>query len=127
MTMPLDTSAFIGKFVEEARDRLKALGEAVLRLEQAQGATGATAGVDGDETIREAMREAHSLKGSALMLGLTDISQVAHQLEDLFVAGRRSPSLLDGVAFDLVFGATDVLSARIEQIAKGVAEPVDIG
>ena len=127
MTMPLDASVFIGKFVEEARDRLKALGEAMLRLEQAQGATGATAGVDSDDTIREAMREAHSLKGSALMLGLTDISQVAHQLEDLFVAGRRSPSPLDGDAFDLVFGAVDVLSARIEQIAKGVAEPVDIG
>ena len=35
---PIDTSAFVGKFVEEARDRLKALGAALLRLEQTPGA-----------------------------------------------------------------------------------------
>src|SRR5688572_16970262 len=35
---PIDTSIFVGKFVEEARDRLKALGAALLRLEQTPGA-----------------------------------------------------------------------------------------
>ena len=34
----LDTTAFIGKFVEEARDRLKGLTAAVLRLEEVPGA-----------------------------------------------------------------------------------------
>ena len=96
----------------------------MLRLEQAQEANAVE---DSEATIREAVREAHSLKGSALMLGFTDISQVSHQLEDLFVAGRRSPSLLDGDAFDLVFGAVDMLSVRIEQLAKGNSEPVEIG
>ena len=47
----LDTSAFIGKFVEEARDRLKALGAALLRLEQTPGA---------QDAIAEALREAHT-------------------------------------------------------------------
>ena len=37
---PIDTSIFVGKFVEEARDRLKALGAALLRLEQTPGAAG---------------------------------------------------------------------------------------
>ena len=113
----LDTSAFVGKFVEEAGDRLKALSEALLRLEQAPG---------NDDAMAEVFRQAHSLKGSALMLGFTDMSQIAHQLEDLFVAAKRDPRVIDALAFDLVFGAIDVLSPRVEQLARGNAEPVDI-
>src|SRR4051812_27443188 len=104
---PLDTSVFIAKFVEEGRDRLKALGAALLRLEQSPDSAAT------QQAVAEAMREAHSIKGSALMLGFTDMSQVAHQLEDLFVAGSRRASLLDGDAFDVVFAAVDLLSARI--------------
>ncbi len=114
----LDTSAFVAKFVEEARDRVKALGEALLRLEQTPGAT---------EPIAEAMREAHSIKGSALMLGLTDISQISHELEELFVAARKNPALLNGDSFDVVFRAVDQMSARVDQLARGQSEPVEVG
>jgi len=118
-----DTSVFISKFVEEARDRLKSLGEALLRLEHTPGAPPAAI----NAAIDQAMREAHSLKGSALMLGLTDISQVSHLLEDLFVAAKRNHSLITNDGFDVVFAAVDVLTARIEQLARGHLEPVEIG
>jgi two-component system chemotaxis sensor kinase CheA len=114
----LDTSIFVGKFVEEGRDRVKALGAALLRLEQAPGTA---------EALDEAMRQVHSLKGSALMLGFSDIAQVAHQLEDLFVEARRNPLLLDGAGFDVVFGAVDMLTARVEQLALGALEPTEVG
>jgi two-component system chemotaxis sensor kinase CheA len=112
---PLRAAAFIGKFVEEARDRLKGLTAELLRLEQAPGT---------EDAIAEVLRQAHSLKGSALMLGLTDISQLAHRLEDLFVAAKRDPRLLDGAAFDLAFGALDVLSDRVERLGRGDSEPI---
>ena len=118
---PFDTSVFISKFVEEARDRLKALGAALLRLERAPGTP-----IRG-EAVAEALRQAHSLKGSALMLGFSDISQVSHQLEDLFIEGGRNPSLLDGETFDVVFGAVDLLTTRVEQLARGVLDPVETG
>ncbi len=121
---PFDTSAFVGKFVEEARDRLKALGEALLRLEHALNTPERVGRIN---AIDQAMREAHSVKGSALMLGFTDISQVAHLLEDLFVAAKRDAALVDGNGFDVVFGAVDVLSARIEQLGRGQLEPMEIG
>src|SRR5918992_4427415 len=108
--MNIDTSVFIGKFVEEARDRLKALGGALLRLEQIP---------DSVEAMAEALREAHSIKGSALMLGLTDIAQLSHTLEDLFVAAKTSPSLLHSDAFDLIFSAIDIMTSRIGQLARG--------
>ncbi len=115
---PFDTSAFIGKFVEEARDRIKALGTALLRLEQAP---------DANDAAAEAMREAHSIKGSALMMGFTDISQIAHSLEDLFVAAKKTPALLDGDAFDVVFGAVDLVGLRVEALARGQLDAVEVG
>ena len=69
--------------------------------------------------MAEAMREAHSIKGSALMLGFTDISQIAHQLEDLFVAAKQEPAVLDGNAFDVVFSAVDKIGLRVEALAGG--------
>ena len=111
-------SAFVGKFVEEARDRIKALGAALLRLEQAPGAA---------DAIGEALREAHSIKGSALMLGFTDISQIAHQLEELFVASQSNPSLLNGDSFDVIFGGVDQMSSRVEQLADGQMSAVEVG
>ncbi len=115
---PFDTSAFVAKFVEEARDRLKALSAVLLRLEQAPGTP---------EAIAEAMREAHSVKGSALMLGFTDISQITHKLEDLFVAAKKSPALLDADAFDVIFGAVDVVTTRVEALARGEMDAVEVG
>ncbi len=117
----LDTSAFIGKFVEEARDRLKGLSAEILRLEQAAGTDKTLT----DQAVGEILRQAHSLKGSALMLGLTDISHLAHQLEELFVAAKREPRLLDARAFDLLLGALDLLSDRIDRLGRGDANPID--
>src|SRR5438552_6831041 len=70
--------------------------------------------------------KAHSLKESTMMLGLTDMSQVAHHLEDLFVVAKRDPRVLNARAFYLLFGALDVLSTRVEQLARGNTEPLDI-
>lgn len=112
----MDTSAFTRQFVEEARDRLKSLSGALLRLEERPGS---------DDIIAEIFREAHTLKGSALMLGFADISQIAHQIEELFVGAKRDAQVLDARAFDLVFRSLDVVSARVEELARGTSEPVD--
>jgi two-component system, chemotaxis family, sensor kinase CheA len=114
---PIDTSIFVGKFVEEARDRLTALGAALLSLEQTPGAM---------DAIGEALREAHSIKGSALMLGFSDISQISHELEEIFVAAKKRPSLLHGDAFDAIFAGVDQMTARVEQLARGQMDAVEV-
>jgi two-component system chemotaxis sensor kinase CheA len=113
----LDTTAFIGKFVEEARDRLKALTAAVLRLEEVPGT---------QDAMAEALRQGHNLKGSARMLGLLDIAQVVHHLEEVFVAAQQDPRRLDANAFDVVLSTIDALSLRVEQLARGLGEPPDV-
>ena len=77
--IPLDAPDLRAKFAREAGERLRQLTTAFLRIEQTP---------EDGETVAEALRQVHSLKGSALMLQLKDIAQVAHSLEDLFVAAQ---------------------------------------
>ena len=104
-----DMSAFTRQFVDEARDRLRSLSALMLRLEEEPASA---------EIIADIFREAHSLKGSAQMLGFVDVSQIAHQLEDLFVAAKRDARLIDTRAFDLVFRTLDVITVRVEELAQ---------
>ena len=60
------------------------------------------------------------------MLGFVDISQIAHHLEDLFVAAQRDARRLDARAFDLVFSTIDALSLRVEQLARGIGDAPDV-
>jgi two-component system chemotaxis sensor kinase CheA len=112
----MDTSAFTRQFVEEARDRLKALNAATVRLEAEPGAA---------TVLADILREAHSLKGSAQMLGLADVSEVAHQLEDLILPAKREGTGLDVRAFDLVFRTIDVLGSQVEALARQTALPAE--
>ncbi len=72
--MGFDSSKFIESFLSVAKDRL-------LKLEKAA--------LEGDSLSKEdfegLMREAHTLKGEARMVGFKDISDMSHQLEDLFL------------------------------------------
>ena len=57
------------------------------------------------------------------MLGFVDISHIAHQLEDLFVAAKRDVRVIDGRAIDLVFRSLDLIAARVEELARGKTAP----
>lgn len=113
-------SGFIAKFAEEARDRLKALTAALLRLEEVP---------DNGEAIAEVLRECHNLKGSSRMLGLVDISEIAHHIEEIFATAdphTGEPRVLNAAAFDTIFGALDALALRVEQLASGMTAPADV-
>jgi len=74
-------------FLEEIEDYFDQIEAIVLEL---QAADLATAPID------KAMRAAHSIKGGAAMMGFTELSQVAHRLEDFFKILRVRP---DAVKF----------------------------
>ncbi len=68
---------YIRIFQEEAEEHLTSLSLGLLELEQCS---------DDAELIHELLRNAHTLKGSAKMLGLGHIGDVAHVMEDIFKA-----------------------------------------
>ena len=112
-----DRSAFIGKFQEEAGEYLQRLNEGVITLE---GDPGNRALID------QMLRDAHTLKGSARMVWLIEISDVAHRLEDLMVIVREGNVTYEALMSDTFFEALDTIMFLTENAGKPAAEGVDI-
>lgn len=112
-----DRSAFIGRFQEEATDLLQRLNEGVISLEGDPGNC---------ELVDQMLRDAHTLKGSARMVGLIDISDIAHRLEDAMVSIRDGGMAYTKDMSDAFFEALDVIVHLTEVAGKDVEREVDL-
>jgi two-component system chemotaxis sensor kinase CheA len=135
MTAP-PQGRFLDLFVEEAETRLRRLSEHVLMLESDPSA----------EIVGSILRDAHSLKGAAAVVGLSGVSTVAHQLEDVlepFRSGTVAPPaevidsllhVIDGLQSllpalrrqDATASITDGLSAKLDALADAPPRPAVI-
>jgi len=76
-------------FKIESEERLQHLDDGLLRLEKTPS----------DQPLLEDLfREAHSLKGAARMLGLSEIQILAHQLEDVLGTAKKGGTALQAEA-----------------------------
>ena len=127
-------SAFMGQFREEAKELIEAITQGLLALEKSPN--------DAD-TLEEIARAAHTLKGSARLMGLEQINRLTHRLEDMLVAVRDGELAFTAQMADLIFEALDRVSTgaeaafetgqegiavddlceRIDQAAKGGGAP----
>ena len=82
-------------FSGEAEERLASLSSSLLDLEKADGEEKARA-------LEVAFREAHSLKGAARSVNLTDIETISQAIEGVFAAMKRDEIPLSGELFDLL-------------------------
>ncbi len=113
-----DRSAFISKFQEEATEYLQRLNEGVITLEGDPG---------NRELIDQMLRDAHTLKGSARMVGLIEISDVAHRLEDIMVKVREGEMQYVPKMSDSFFEALDMIVFLSENAGKEVGDDIDLG
>ncbi len=99
-------------FSAEAREHLSAIGAGILDLEREPSRTGPL------DAIR---RTAHSLKGSAASLGLTDVETLAHAIEGSLAGFHPA----EGLSRAAVQAALDAVEAIEEAIAAadGGGEP----
>ncbi len=109
-----DRSAFISKFQEEAGDLLQRLNEGVITLEGDPG---------NRELIDQMLRDAHTLKGSSRMVGLIDISDIAHRLEDIMVKIRDGEMAYASSLSDHFFEALDTIVYLTENAGKDNVDP----
>ncbi|WP_111765000.1 hybrid sensor histidine kinase/response regulator [Nakamurella deserti] len=103
-------------FAQEAAGRLTSLDQLLLRLE--------TDGADAD-LIGSLFREVHTLKGSAAVAGLDDVSTLAHELEELMGRVRSGDTAVTPDVVDVLFAGADRLRAAISgEIPPAVEPPV---
>lgn len=101
-------------FADEAETRLARLSSELLRLEE-QGASD-------PELVSSVFRDAHTLKGSAGMMGFTHFAEVAHRMEDL-LEGVRSGEIRPTTAMvDALLRAVDGLRAQVPALAEGTPD-----
>lgn len=112
-----DRSAFVAKFREEADDHLQKLNEGVITLE---------GDPDNVELINEMLRSAHTLKGSSNMVGLTEISEVAHRMEDIMVAIRDGQMKFTPTLSDPLFEALDAIVHMADKAVAGEKSDYDV-
>ena len=118
MTAGFDRSAFLGKFKEEAEEHLQKLNKGILDLEANPGDR---------ELMNEITREAHTLKGSAKMMGLDQIAQIAHKIEDLLGQIKEGRFKLNERICDLLFAGFDSVKSLVEEAIGGKKSEVDVG
>ena len=104
---------FLGEFQAEAGEKLDLIAGQLLKLERDPSNL---------SPVREMFLAAHTIKGGAAMLRLTDVEALAHALEDLLSAFRDGARTLEGGTADLLFQGLDQLRQLI-----GAANEAAIG
>lgn len=81
----------------------------------------------GEEEINEIFRTMHTIKGSSAMMGLENMSKLAHAIEDMFFIIRENHPEIKSMEelYDLVFTASDLMKAEIELISEDEYTPTD--
>ncbi len=99
-------------FFESANELLQALNDDALRLESRPSDI---------ETVRSIRRSVHTLKGDAAVMGFAEMSDLAHELEDVLAPEAVS---FDGLELSqVVLSAADMFDAMLAAYRGGVETP----
>jgi len=104
-------------FVQEAGENMENCNTHLLTLE-----------TDPEEVdaLNAVFRAFHTIKGVSGFLGLDEIKQISHEVENLLDRARKKELLLVGDVIDVVFESVDTLTECIEEVRKALStgEPV---
>ena len=115
----MDLTEFLSEFQLEAGEKLDTIASQLLRLER---------DATNPQPVREMFLAAHTIKGGAAMLRLTDVEALAHALEEVLSSFRDQQRTLDGSTADLLFQAIDRLRGLIATAsAQSVGADIDEG
>jgi chemotaxis protein histidine kinase CheA/ActR/RegA family two-component response regulator len=104
----MEHDRILGYFLEEAVEHLNTIEQGLLNLPET---------VKQPAMIRELFRAAHSIKGSAAMLGLADVQKVGNQFEANFKLLKEQPQIaVDKQLQSLFLESFRFLRAGVEEV-----------
>jgi len=102
--MQIDRQAVLQVFLAETEETLGEMEAALLLLEERPG---------DDELLGQVFRVMHMLKGNAAALEFTEVSGVAHSIEDLLASIRNHAISVDSEIVNLLLQAVDALRRMV--------------
>ena len=115
----LDQETVTG-FLDEAGKHIETLNERLLAIEQGKAGQGVS-----QQVVAEMFRAAHSLKGAAGFLKLTDIAGVTHRMESVLDQVRHGKLTFTNQVVEALFRSFDVVSSLLAEVGGGAAGHVD--
>ncbi|MDD5432521.1 MAG: hybrid sensor histidine kinase/response regulator [Candidatus Omnitrophica bacterium] len=116
--MVFDKSKFIEGFKVETREHLQALSLGLLKLEKAP---------QNHELLNSMMREAHTIKGSATMMGYKRIADLGHEMESGLEKALNKEIKLEKKHIDILLKCLDAIEGFLEDKVtweeKGIERP----
>jgi chemosensory pili system protein ChpA (sensor histidine kinase/response regulator) len=109
MAGSLDKSGIIEFFLIEASEHIQNLNAGLLALEKDPA---------NREVIDELFRAAHTLKGSAAMMGFQGISDVGHKSEDMLGLFRSGSIPITRETLNFLFDSVDAVKLMVDGIAS---------
>ncbi len=106
-------------FLEEADEQLQELNQSILKIERDPN------NIEID-TINSIFRTAHSLKSSAAFVGLNDLSDLAHHMENLLQGIRDKTMSMNPEIIEVLFECFDQISSIISSVASGEEPKQDL-
>ncbi|MCL1472796.1 hybrid sensor histidine kinase/response regulator [Argonema antarcticum] len=103
-------------FKTASEDHLQKLDDGFLYLEKHP---------DDQEKLEELLREAHSLKGDAGMLGVKDVATLAHQIEHILGSVKRGETTLNEIVSDRIYRGLDAIRQLVHEAVTGIAPQVN--
>lgn len=111
MDTTVDLSAFLPDFLAEVQEHLEALTQGLLDLEGRP---------DDGQLVKDLFRSAHTIKGTARMIGYTAVAQVAHAAENVLDGLREHRLAVNAEVVDALLGAVDAMK---QLLAREGAQP----
>ncbi len=103
--MAFDKSKFIDQFKTETRERIQTLSLGLLKLEK---------NPSDRELLNSMMREAHSIKGGAGMMGYKRIADITHKMEDGLQRALNGQITLTKTCFEMLFKCLDAVEPLLQ-------------
>jgi two-component system chemotaxis sensor kinase CheA len=108
---------YVEIFCREAEEHLASLQSGLLVLEK--NPTSKT-------LLHELLRNAHTLKGSARMVGLSDVSAITHMMEEQLKGMEQETHPVDAQAIDLLLKGADAVAMITVALSKGEKPALDV-
>ncbi|MBL6990242.1 MAG: hybrid sensor histidine kinase/response regulator [Bacteriovoracaceae bacterium] len=103
-------------FQLDSKERIATLNKKLLILEKGPS----------QEIFNDAMREAHSLKAAARVVGCQEVQALSHKIEDLLETIKNTKQAVTQSQADLIFKAFDALEQTAKAFVSSTAHSIDV-